>query len=114
MQTENDVRQRISAVLAEFGYTQNSFAGGDMATQKRLNRQISQGSKITVETLLDILNTFSDVSAEWLLLGVGGMRKIHGDLENKVRILTNLVGEKDLRIRELEEMVMPEQKRNVV
>ena len=114
MQTENDVRQRISAVLAEFGYTQNSVAGGDMATQKRLNRQISQGSKITVETLLDILNTFSDVSAEWLLLGVGGMRKIHGDLENKVRILTNLVGEKDLRIRELEEMVMPEQKRNVV
>ena len=111
MQTENDVRQRISAVLAEFGYTQNSFAGGDMATQKRLNRQISQGSKITVETLLDILNTFSDVSAEWLLLGVGGMRKIHGDLENKVRILTNLVGEKDLRIRELEEMVMPEQKK---
>ena len=114
MQTENDVRQRISAVLAEFGYTQNSFAGGNKAIQKRLNRQLANdGAAITVETLLLILNKHTDVSAEWLLRGIGDMRKIHGDLENKVRILTNLVGEKDLRIRELEEIVMPEQKRNV-
>lgn len=53
MQTENDVRNRISAVFAEFGETQNKLAGGDSATQKRLNRQLSDnGAAITVDTLL--------------------------------------------------------------
>ena len=53
MQTENDVRKRISAVFAVFGETRNKLAGGDSDTQKRLNRQLSDnGAAITVDTLL--------------------------------------------------------------
>lgn len=124
MQTENDVRQRISAVLAEFGYTQNSFAGGDKAAQKRLNRQLADdGAAITVDTLLLILNKHTDVSAEWLLRGIGDMRTLPDGLDSPEDVeiarlestvetlLDRITGYKN-RIKELE-AALPEQKRNV-
>ena len=124
MQTENDVRQRISAVLAEFGYAQNSFAGGDKATQKRLNRQLADdGAAITVDTLLLILNKHTDVSAEWLLRGIGDMRTLPDGLDSPEdaeiarlestveTLLDRITGYKN-RIKELE-AALPEQKRNV-
>ena len=124
MQTENDVRQRISAVLAEFGYTQNSFAGGDKATPKRLNRQLADdGAAITVDTLLLILNKHTDVSAEWLLRGIGDMRTLPDGLDSPEDVeiarlestvetlLDRITGYKN-RIKELE-AALSEQKRNV-
>ena len=131
MQTENDVRQRISAVFAEFGDTQNGLAGGDSATQKRLNRQLAKGgAAITVETLLLILDKHTDVSAEWLLRGVGDMRVLPNGMDSPENMETGKL-EKDLkrrqttidtmadaierykaRISELERL-LPEQKRNV-
>ena len=124
MQTENDVRQRISAVLVEFGYTQNSFAGGDKAIQKRLNRQLADdGAAITVDTLLLILNKHNDVSAEWLLRGIGDMRTLPDGLDSPEDVeiarlestvetlLDRITGYKN-RIKELE-ATLHEQKRNV-
>ena len=125
MQTENDVRQRISAVFAEFGETQNKLAGGDSATQKRLNRQLSDnGAAITVDTLLLILNKHNDVSAEWLLRGIGDMRDMRtlpdgmdapedveiANLETTVETLSKMVAKYKARINELETMYLPEQK----
>ena len=123
MQTENDVRQRISAVFAEFGDTQNGLAGGDSATQKRLNRQISHDGAITVDTLLLILNAHTDVSAEWLLRGVGDMRVLPdgmdspedveiAKLETTIETLLDRIVKYKARISELERL-LPEQKRNV-
>ncbi|MDY4217922.1 MAG: hypothetical protein SOX84_03975 [Prevotella sp.] len=74
LKEENDVRRRISAIFNEIGETQNKLAGGDPATQKRLNRQLGNSeAAITVDTLLLILNKHSNVSAEWLLRGKGDM-----------------------------------------
>lgn len=124
MQTENDVRRRISAVLAEFGYSQNSFAGGNSAVQKRLNRQLAEGgAAITVDTLLLVLNKHTDVSAEWLLRGIGDMRTLPDGLDSPEDVeiarlestvetlLDRITGYKN-RIKELE-AALPEQKRNV-
>ena len=125
MQTENDVRNRISAVFAEFGETQNKLAGGDSATQKRLNRQLSDnGAAIAVDTLLLILNKHNDVSAEWLLRGTGDMRILPGgmdapedveiaNLETTIETLSKMVAKYKARIDELETTYLPEQKRNV-
>ncbi len=124
MQTENDVRQRISAVFTEFGDTQNKLAGGDSATQKRLNRQLADdGAAITVDTLLLILNKHTDVSAEWLLRGVGDMRVLPdgmdspedveiAKLETTIETLLDRIVKYKARISELERL-LPEQKRNV-
>lgn len=69
--TEEGVRQRLKELQKEKGYTENGLAGGDTNRQKRLNRQLSHGAVITLDTILSILDNYPDVSADWLLRGIG-------------------------------------------
>ena len=70
---EESVRDRIKQVQKEKKITENRLAAGDSATQSRLNRQLSHGSSITLDTILRLLSTCPDVSADWLLRGQGEM-----------------------------------------
>ena len=70
---EESVRDRIKQVQKEKKITENRLAAGDSATQSRLNRQLSHGSSITLDTILRLLTTCPDVSADWLLRGQGEM-----------------------------------------
>lgn len=70
---EEAVRERIAALQKEKGFTENGLADGDTPTQKRLNRQLSHGAAITLDTILRILEAFPEVSADWLLRGSGDM-----------------------------------------
>lgn len=72
---ESAVRGRIRQLQTEKGFTENGLAGGDTPTQKRLNRQLSHGAAITLDTVLLILEAYPDVSADWLLRGIGEMAK---------------------------------------
>ena len=65
------VRNRINDVLKEKGLTENSVAAGVSAVQSRLNSQLSHGGKITLDTILRVLDACPDVSADWLLRGSG-------------------------------------------
>lgn len=65
------VRNRINDVLREKGLTENSVAAGVSAVQSRLNSQLSHGGKITLDTILRILDACPDVSGDWLLRGIG-------------------------------------------
>lgn len=69
----DSVRNRINDVLREKGLTENSVAAGVSAVQSRLNSQLSHGGKITLDTILRILDACPDVSADWLLRGSGGI-----------------------------------------
>lgn len=71
--SEKAVRERIEVLQKEKGFTENGLSGGDTPTQKRLNRQLSHGAGITLDTLLRILEAYPDVSADWLLRGSGDM-----------------------------------------
>lgn len=76
----------------------------DSATQKRLNRQLSHGGTITLDTLLIILEACPDVSADWLLLGTGDMKRSANSLpeddsmKDIVRRFLSLLEEKDRQI----------------
>ena len=70
---ENAVRDRIKQLQKEKKFTENGLAGGDTPAQKRLNRQLSHGAGISLDTLLRILEACPDVSADWLLRGSGDM-----------------------------------------
>lgn len=72
-QRADEVRIRINSVLRERKITENSVAAGDSAAQSRLNSQLSHGKKLTLDTILRILDACPDVSAEWLLRGAGEM-----------------------------------------
>lgn len=69
---DNVIRGRIAEVRRVFKWTENSLAP-DSATQKRLNRQLSHGATISLDTLLLILEACPGLSADWLLLGRGEM-----------------------------------------
>lgn len=70
---EDIIRQRIIAIFQEKKTNPTRFSGEDKAMQKRLSRQLNGGASITSETILGILNTYPDISAEWLLRGKGEM-----------------------------------------
>ena len=70
---ERAVRNRIKQLQNEKKLTENGLAGGDTPTQKRLNRQLSHGASISLDTILRLLSACPDVSADWLLRGAGDM-----------------------------------------
>jgi hypothetical protein len=84
--SEKSVRERIAALQKEKGFTENRLAEGDTPTQKRLNRQLSHGAAITLDTLLRILDTYPDISAEWLLRGCGDMYVQHGGVTGAQKV----------------------------
>lgn len=69
---EDAVRQRIIEVFNKKNTNQTKFSKGDSALQNRLSRQL-RGAVITFDTIQRILENFSDISAEWLIRGVGEM-----------------------------------------
>ena len=81
---ENLVRDRIKRLQSEKGFTENGLAGGNIPTQKRLNRQLSHGAAITLDTLLRILQAYPEISADWLLRGSGEMYRSGITGANKV------------------------------
>ena len=72
---EELVKQRIKEILSCFNVSQNKFANGDSAFQKRLSRQLNGGASIDFQTIASVLERFPEVSAEWLLRGEGTMLK---------------------------------------
>ena len=70
---ETAVRDRIKQLQKEKKLSENGLAAGDSAAQSRLNRQLSHGAGISLDTILRLLNACPDVSADWLLRGCGDM-----------------------------------------
>ena len=69
---EEAVRQRIIEVFNKKNTNPTKFSKGDSALQNRLSRQL-RGAVITFDTIQRILEEFPDISAEWLIRGVGEM-----------------------------------------
>lgn len=68
-----EVRERISLIFSNFATNINKFSDGDKALRNRLTRQINNDAAITIDTINIILETYPEVSAEWLLRGEGEM-----------------------------------------
>lgn len=68
-----DINRRIKKVLADKSLSVAAFGRETGIEQTTLNRQLNGGSKVSVGTIKAFLHRFKDVSAEWLLRGVGDM-----------------------------------------
>ena len=68
-----EIVQRIKDLISEKGYTVNSFAKEIGISQRTLNNYVLLGRFPSYETIHAILHRFTDVSAEWLMRGNGGM-----------------------------------------
>lgn len=69
----DDIRQRIKKVLADKVLSVAAFGREVGIGQTTLNRQLNGGARVSVGTIKAFLLKFKDVSAEWLLRGVGDM-----------------------------------------
>lgn len=103
---EDTIRQRIKDVLSAKKSNPTKFSSGNTAMQKRLSRQLNSGAAITFETISSILDSFPDISAEWLLRGKGNMYNTEnsmpdiktGDIQ---KIYETVVKDKDEQIEKM-------------
>lgn len=65
------VRERINATLNENKLSVAAFSKEVGIGQTTLNRQLNGDARVSVDTIKAFLHRFKDVSAEWLLRGVG-------------------------------------------
>ena len=115
------LRNRIKAVLQNYNYTCYKLSADEIERQ-RITGQINGTRNITAETIGRVLETFPDISAEWLLRGEGNMYKSEnaqqvlnqsgvGNSANQIsntdntQIIRILLAEKDERIKELKERI---------
>lgn len=69
--TSEDIRKRLKFILQTRHTSLNRLASGNSALQRKLQRQINEDAAITADTLLHVIDTFPDLSANWLLTGTG-------------------------------------------
>lgn len=71
--TENSVNERVRALIDYQKISDNKFAQAIGVNQKLLSNMFIRGTEPSSKTISSILNTFKNVSAEWLLRGEGDM-----------------------------------------
>lgn len=78
---EEAVKQRIREVLYAKDSNPTKLSKECLVNQKTLNNQINSDVQLSASTILLILSIYPDVSAEWLMRGVGDMF-LSGDVKN--------------------------------
>ncbi len=68
-----DINQRIKEVLQKNDLSVAAFSKEVGLPQATVNRQLNGDARVSVDTIKAFLHRFRDVSAEWLLRGVGDM-----------------------------------------
>lgn len=72
---EKAVTKRIKCLMDEFGDNKNSLSVKIGMASSTFGRYVNGENKPTVSLLQLILSQYSDVSADWLLMGEGDMYK---------------------------------------
>ena len=85
---ETTVLQRIRDIMLAKNMSENAFAKACNIGQKTLNSTFNRGGDVKFSTLYQILSTFPDVSAEWLMRGDGSMNRQKND--EKTISITNV------------------------
>ena len=70
---DNGIKQRVAEVLRYKKINVNRASKILGIPQRTLNRQVNEDGNISMELLYAILDTYTDVSPLWLLLGEGDM-----------------------------------------
>lgn len=70
-----DISIRLSEIIKYFGLSVRAFAIKCGISQPTLDKQLKGQRAISLDTVLNVLKTYPEISAEWLLRGVGNMIK---------------------------------------
>ena len=67
--------ERIKAIMNHYNLSVNAFSAKIGANQVTINQQMNGDRKVSLDTILKIINSFDLISAQWLLTGKGEMFK---------------------------------------
>lgn len=67
--------ERIKAIMNHYNLSVNAFSAKIGANQVTINQQMNGDRKVSLDTILKIVNSFDLVSSQWLLTGKGEMLK---------------------------------------
>lgn len=76
------VLQRIIRLSKEKSNSENQFAKLIGVNQRTINQQLKKERSLSLDTILSVLSSFGDISAEWLLRGEGEMYKTVSENKN--------------------------------
>ena len=79
---------RIKEIITYSGLSDRAFALRCGLAQNTLNRLLNGVRELSLSTVNAILNTFTDISSEWLLRGKGQMllSEVNNDAQNIERV----------------------------
>lgn len=102
---EDLIIQRIADIIASKRLSENSFAKQIGSNQRTINQQLRGDRKLSLETVCNIIYSFEDISAEWLLRGEGSMNKSeekNSDIHIMYETSLKQILSRDEKIRDLE------------
>ena len=73
MINKNDVLERVTAIYTGKYKSETQFAKSISINQKTLNQQLRGERSLSLDTVLSVLSSNEDISAEWLIRGEGDM-----------------------------------------
>ena len=72
--------------MNHYNLSVNAFSSKIGANQVTINQQMNGDRKVSLDTILKIVNSFDLISAQWLLTGKGEMLKSSSSKEESVPI----------------------------
>lgn len=89
---------RIKQLIDYKSMSKSEFANTIGMSQTTFNNQMIGKRSLSLDTIVNILNTFSEISSEWLIRGKGDMILSSAP----INVYELLLDERDKKIRELE------------
>ena len=96
---------RISKLIESTGLNPTSFAAKIGVQQMTLWGQLNGKRKLSLDSVLAILNSYPDVSAEWLMRGTGTMSRSNDEQDKRISNLVDVIAMQQETIRNLQEKI---------
>lgn len=97
---------RIRQILSISGLSETQFAKKIGVPQNTLWRQLNDRSrKLSLETVLAVLNTFKDIDSNWLLRGEGDMLLVNSSQDKRMDSLVDVIAMQQEVIKNLQDKI---------
>lgn len=97
--------ERIKQLIALSGATDASFAKKINVAQGTLWRQMNGTRKMSLETVMAILEAYPDVDSNWLLRGTGDMMLVNNSNDKRMDSLVDVIAMQQETIQNLLEKI---------
>jgi transcriptional regulator with XRE-family HTH domain len=106
-----DIAERISLIIKEKNLSKRAFSRMVNCTDTAINNILNKRNEPGYKTLFGILQTYVDISPDWLLLGKGEMyRTVMGNSNDDIDILTEVITNQKQEISDLKTQIREKDK----